>query len=154
MFFGGHRENNQGLGVIGTLAMVILAPIAAMLVQMAISRTREYAADNMGARVTGRPDALASALRRISGGVQQIENYPAERNPATAHLFIINPLTHHGIDSLFSTHPPVESRVAALEQLAREMGQRDFRPTTQAYPGRGSGPWGNAAGGGRPNPWG
>jgi heat shock protein HtpX len=153
MFFGGHRDNNQGLGIIGTLAMVILAPIAAMLVQMAISRTREYAADNLGARITGQPHALASALRKISDASQQIENFSAERNPATAHLFIVNPLTHHGIDSLFATHPPVESRIAALEQLARELGQGDFR-STQPYPGRGGGPWGNAAGGARRNPWG
>jgi heat shock protein HtpX len=153
-FGGGHRDNNSGLGMIGTLAMVILAPIAAMLVQMAISRTREYAADNLGARISGRPDALASALRRISGAAEQIENYSAERNPATAHLFIVNPLTHHGVDNLFSTHPAVENRVAALEQLAMEMGQDGFRPAAPAYPGRAAGPWGNAAGGGRHSPWG
>jgi heat shock protein HtpX len=115
--------------------MVILAPIAAMLVQMAISRTREYAADNLGARISGRPDTLASALRRISGAAEQIENYSAERNPATAHLFIVNPLTHHGIDNLFSTHPAVENRVAALEQLAMEMGQGGLRSAAPAYPG-------------------
>ena len=127
MFFGGgHRDNNNGLGVIGTLAMMILAPIAAMLVQMAISRTREYAADDLGARISGRPDALASALLKISNAAQQIENYSAERNPATAHLFIVNPLTHHGIDNLFSTHPSTENRVAALERLAAEMGRGGF----------------------------
>jgi heat shock protein HtpX len=152
-FGGGHRDNNSGLGMIGTLAMVILAPIAAMLVQMAISRTREYAADNLGARISGRPDALASALRRISGAAEQIENYSAERNPATAHLFIVNPLTHHGVDNLFSTHPAVENRIAALEQLAMEMGQGGFRSAAPAYPGHASGPWGNAAGG-RRGPWG
>src|SRR5438045_5272128 len=92
-FGGGHRDNNNGLGLIGTLAMVILAPIAAMLVQMAISRTREYAADELGARTTGRPDALASALAKISAAAQTIENPSAERTPATAHLFIVNPLT-------------------------------------------------------------
>jgi heat shock protein HtpX len=153
MFFGGHRDSNQGLGVVGTLLMVILAPIAAMLVQMAISRTREYAADNLGARISSRPDALASALRKISGAAEQIENYSAERNPATAHLFIVNPLTHHGIDNLFSTHPSVENRIAALEHLAMEMGQGAFR-SPAAYPGRASGPWGNAADGGRRSPWG
>src|SRR5258705_9113660 len=106
MFFGGgHRDNNSGPGVIGTLAMMILAPIAAMLVQMAISRTREYAADDLGARISGRPDALASALMKISGAAQQIENVSAERSPATAHLFIINPLSHQRMDNLFSTHP-------------------------------------------------
>jgi heat shock protein HtpX len=135
MFFGGgHRDNNSGLGVIGTLAMMILAPIAAMLVQMAISRTREYAADDLGARISGRPDALASALIKISNAAQQVENPTAERNPATAHLFIINPLTHHGIDNLFSTHPSTENRIAALERLAAEMGRGGFnrrqaRPT-------------------------
>jgi heat shock protein HtpX len=155
MFFGGgHRDNHGGLGMIGTLLMVILAPIAAMLVQMAISRTREYAADNLGARISSRPDALASALRKISGAAQQIENYSAERNPATAHLFIVNPLTHHGIDNLFSTHPSVENRIAALEHLAMEMGQGGFRTAAPAYPGRASGPWGNASDGGRRSPWG
>jgi heat shock protein HtpX len=158
MFFGGHRDNNSGLGVIGTIAMMILAPIAAMLVQMAISRTREYAADNLGSRISGRPDALASALRKISGAAEQIENYSAERNPATAHLFIINPLTHHGVDNLFSTHPSTENRIAALEQLAREMGQGGFRPAAPAYPGRATSPWGNGAargrGGSSNGPWG
>jgi heat shock protein HtpX len=161
MFFGGgHRDSNSGLGMIGTLAMMILAPIAAMLVQMAISRTREYAADNLGSRISGRPDALASALRRIAGTAEQIENYSAERNPATAHLFIINPLTHHGIDNLFSTHPSTENRIAALEQLAREMGPGGgFRPAAPAYPNRTASPWGNGAGSGRSGgsasgPWG
>src|SRR5205807_2331614 len=107
-FGGGSRDNNNGLGVIGTLAMMILAPIAAMLVQMAISRTREYAADEMGARISGRPDALASALARISNAASVIENPNAERAPATAHLFIVNPLTHRAMDNLFSTHPATE----------------------------------------------
>jgi heat shock protein HtpX len=138
---------------------VILAPIAAMLVQMAISRTREYAADDLGARISGRPDALASALAKISNMAQQIENPSAERNPATAHLFIINPLTHHGIDNLFSTHPSTENRIAALQRLApeilgREMGRGGFSqrsaPPPQ-YPADAAGPWGNA---GRRGPWG
>jgi heat shock protein HtpX len=159
MFFGGHRDSNSGLGVIGTIAMMILAPIAAMLVQMAISRTREYAADNLGSRISGHPDALASALRRIAGAAEQIENYSAERSPATAHLFIINPLTHRGVDNLFSTHPSTENRIAALEQLAREMGQSGgFRPSAPAYPGRAASPWGNGAsrgrGGSSNGPWG
>jgi heat shock protein HtpX len=126
MFLGGHRRNNSGLGTIGTIAMVILAPIAAMLVQMAISRTREYSADELGARIIGRPQALASALVKISNAAQQVENPTAERNPATAHLFIVNPLTHHGIDNLFATHPSTENRIAALEQLAMAMGQGGF----------------------------
>src|SRR3954463_5601940 len=88
MFFGGgHRDNNNGLGIVGTLAMVILAPIAAMLVQMAISRTREYSADNLGARISGRPMALAAALAKISDIAHQVENPSAEQAPATAHLF-------------------------------------------------------------------
>jgi heat shock protein HtpX len=111
LFFGGHRDNNSGLGVVGTLAMVILAPIAAMIVQMAISRTREYAADELGARTTGQPHALASALAKISDAAQAIENPTAERTPATAHLFIVNPLTgqpRHGqpvLDPSFDGEP-------------------------------------------------
>ena len=118
MFFGGNRENNNGMGIIGTIAMVILAPIAAMLVQMAISRTREYAADRMGAEIVGEPRYLASALARLENAAHQIPNEAAERNPATAHLFIINPLSGQRMDDLFSTHPATENRIAALEQLA------------------------------------
>jgi heat shock protein HtpX len=143
--FGGHRDSNSGLGTVGTLAMLVLGPIAAMIVQMAISRTREYAADEIGARITGQPAGLASALVKISNAAQQIENYPAERNPAAAHLFIVNPLTHHGIDNLFSTHPSTENRVAALERLAVEMGQGGFnrRPASQDYATRSAtSPWG------------
>ena len=152
MFFGGHRDNN-GPGLIGSIAMVILAPIAAMLVQMAISRTREYSADELGARICGRPDALASALMKIANAAQTVENPSAERNPATAHLFIINPFTHLGIDNLFSTHPATENRVAALRRLAAEMGQGGRQAT---YPSRASSPWGDVGGrdtGGR-GPWG
>ncbi|MEX2036412.1 MAG: zinc metalloprotease HtpX [Xanthobacteraceae bacterium] len=156
MFFGGgHRDNNGGggLGLIATLAMVILAPIAAMLVQMAISRTREYAADDMGARIAGRPEWLASALSKLDAAAHAIENDSAERNPATAHLFIVNPLSGHGMDNLFSTHPSTENRIAALQQLAREMGGGDFgagRTAPRAPTGAPSGPWGRRAAG----PWG
>jgi heat shock protein HtpX len=146
-FGGGNRDNNNGVGLIGTIAMVILAPIAAMLVQMAISRTREYAADALGARISGRPDALAAALAKISSAAQQIENPDAERNPATAHLFIVNPLTGHGMDSLFSTHPSTENRIAALQRIAREMGQSGFGapPAASATAPRGAtaSPWGD-----------
>src|SRR5689334_20059083 len=90
MFFGGHRNNNSGPGAIASIVMMILAPLAAMLVQMAISRTREYAADNLGARIAGQPMWLASALVKIEGAAHQVPNYEAERNPATAHMFIIN----------------------------------------------------------------
>jgi heat shock protein HtpX len=165
MFFGGHRDSNNGPGMIGTIAMMILAPIAAMLVQMAISRTREYAADDLGARICGRPDALASALAKISGAAHQIENPTAERSPATAHLFIVNPLTGHGMDNLFATHPATENRIAALRQLGAELGV-GFGPrrAAPAYPapssGRSSGPWGNVGRGGADSrgtgrgPWG
>src|SRR4051794_30879169 len=96
LFFGGsHRDNNNGFGIIGTLAMVILAPIAAMLVQMAISRTREYSADRLGAQIAGGTEGLASALVKISNAAHHIENDTAEQNPATAHLFIVNPLSGH-----------------------------------------------------------
>jgi heat shock protein HtpX len=150
MFFGGNRDNNHGFGMIGTLAMVILAPLAAMLVQMAISRTREYAADDAGARIAGRPLALASALAKISNDAERIPNDTAEQNPATAHLFIVNPLAGaHGWDNLFATHPAVENRIAALQQLAGELGAG-----VSAAPARRSaaprGPWGLS----RRGPWG
>jgi heat shock protein HtpX len=148
MFFGGNRDNNNGLGAIGTILLVILAPLAAMIVQMAVSRTREYSADRDGALICGRPMALASALQKISGAAHHIENDTAERNPATAHMFIINPLSGHRMDNLFSTHPAVENRIAALQQLAHEMGavpQASLRPAGGAW-GRTSparrGPWG------------
>src|SRR5215469_10723957 len=136
LFFGGSRDSNSGLGVIGTLAMVILAPIAAMLVQMAISRTREYAADNLGAHIAGRTDGLSSALIKISNAAHQIPNETAEQNPATAHLFIVNPLSGQGMDNLFSTHPSTENRITALEQLAQQIG--DTRS------GLAAGPYGSA----------
>ena len=148
MFFGGgHRENNHGLGVVGSLLMVILAPIAAMLVQMAISRTREYAADNLGAHISGRPDALASALVKISNAAHQIENPTAEHSPATAHLFIVNPLTGRGMDNLFATHPSTENRIAALEALARQSGT--FRQPAGFFEQAGASPWA----GQRRGPW-
>lgn len=144
-FGGGNRDNNSGgLGIIGTIAMVILAPIAAMLVQMAISRTREYAADNMGAHISGQPIWLASALAKIDNAAHQIENVPAEQNPATAHLFIINPLSGARMDNLFATHPATENRIAALEQLSAQMGQgRGWSPVPEAS-SRAAGPWGGA----------
>ena len=139
MFFGGGRRDNGGMGVIGTLVMIILAPLAAMLVQMAISRTREYAADAAGAEISGKPEALASALAKIDAAARQIENIPAEENPATAHLFIINPLSGARMDNLFSTHPATENRIAALRALAARMGAAWGR-TGVAQAGRG--PWG------------
>jgi heat shock protein HtpX len=125
MLFGGGRRDrgrNGGIGAIGTLLMVVMAPLAAMLVQVAISRTREYAADDMGARISGNPEALASALAKIDSAARRIENISAERNPATAPLFIINPLSGARMDNLFSTHPSTENRIAALERLEVQMG--------------------------------
>jgi heat shock protein HtpX len=118
MLFRG-RERSHQLGAIATIAMVILAPVAAMLVQMAISRTREYSADRLAAIISGQPRSLASALQRLS--TVAIPNETAEANPGTAHLFIVNPLTGSGMDSLFSTHPKCENRIAALEALALEL---------------------------------
>jgi heat shock protein HtpX len=135
MFFGGgRRDGNGGLGVIGTLLMIVLAPLAAMLVQMAISRTREYAADATGAQINGDPEALASALAKIDAAARQTENVQAEENPATAHLFIINPLSGARMDNLFSTHPATENRIAALQRIAVQMGVSWGRAR--------SGPWG------------
>ena len=144
--FGGNRNNNSGVGWIGTLIAIILAPLAAMLVQMAISRSREYAADRMGGQICGQPLWLASALRKIEGYARQIPNEPAEAAPATAHLFIINPLSGQGMDNLFSTHPNTENRIAELEKLAQEMGASSRR-------GPSEGPWGRSPGGAR-GPWG
>jgi heat shock protein HtpX len=147
MFFGGRRDSNNGLGVIGSIAMLILAPLGAMLVQMAISRTREYAADNLGGRIVGQPMWLASALAKIANAAHQVPNMEAERNPATAHMFIINPLSGHGVDNLFTTHPSTENRIAALRQLAAELGAPGTAPRADAQPRAPSreplrGPWG------------
>jgi heat shock protein HtpX len=151
MFFTGHRDSQSGPGIVGSILMMILAPFAAMLVQMAISRTREYAADNLGARICGNPMSLASALSRIENAAHQVPNYDAERNPATAHMFIINPLTGQGMDNLFATHPSTENRIAALQALAAEMGGQAGMPSTlRSYPPRG--PWGG--GGAKRGPWG
>ena len=149
MFFGGNRDN--GPGIVGSILMMILAPFGAMLVQMAISRTREYAADNLGARIAGNPMWLASALVKIENAAHQVPNMEAERNPATAHMFIVNPLSGHGVDNLFATHPSTENRIAALQQLAAELGgQGGAAVGGRGYPTRG--PWSrNSA---RRGPWG
>lgn len=136
MLFGGNRNNNP-LGAIGTIAMVILAPLAAMLVQMAISRSREYVADRVGAEISGQPLALAGALAKISNMAHQIPNETAEASPATAHLFIINPLSGERMDNLFATHPATENRIAELQKIAARMGQN--ARSSQAV---GRGPWG------------
>jgi heat shock protein HtpX len=141
MFFrGGNRDS--GLGIVGSVLMLILAPLAAMIVQMAISRTREYAADNLGARISGRPDALASALVKISRIAEKVPNDTAETHPATAPLFIVNPLSGRGMDNLFSTHPSTENRVAALDKLSREMGVGGFGAAAPAVATKPRGPWG------------
>jgi heat shock protein HtpX len=154
-FFGGRGDDRPNPLVV--LASAILAPIAAMIIQMAISRSREYEADRIGAQICGRPLSLASALAKIANGVAHIPNPDAESHPATASLFIINPLSGHGMDNLFSTHPATENRIAALQALAREMGPGPAGPTpsfpggAQASPfGTPRGPWGTP----RRGPWG
>ncbi|MGN6117997.1 MAG: zinc metalloprotease HtpX [Nitrobacter sp.] len=151
MFFGGNRNNNGGF--LGSLAMMILAPLGAMLVQMAISRTREYAADEMGARICGQPMWLASALAKIDNAAHQVPNMEAERAPATAHMFIINPLSGQGMDNLFATHPSTENRIAALQRLAGQSG--NFAPMSAPSVASGPaprGPWNRQQA--RRGPWG
>lgn len=133
-FMGGNRENNNPLGLIGVLVAIIVAPLAAMIVQMAISRTREYSADRRGAEICGQPLWLASALDKIARGAKAIHNQDAERNPATAHMFIINPLSGERMDNLFSTHPNTDNRIAALEAMHNE-----FRSEPPARRGGGGG---------------
>jgi len=114
-FFGGGRDDeDRGGGILGLLAMAILAPIAALLIQMAISRTREFVADATAARLTKKPLALASALERLQVAAEHI---PLDANPATSHLFIVNPLSGKSLLRLFSTHPPVEERVKRLRAI-------------------------------------
>lgn len=144
MFFG--RGNNNPLGIIGTIATMIIAPFAAMLVQMAISRTREYAADRRGAEICGKPLALASALERIALNAGRHINETAEANPATAHMFIINPLNGQKMDGLFSTHPDTGNRIAALQAMADEIAFQQqpelAKPMIEAHQAT---PWGRAA---------
>jgi len=144
-FFGGSREDDERPGgIIGAIALAILAPIAAMLVQMAISRSREYEADRVGAQIAGDNRGLARALEKIDayarGGVV---NHEAERNPATAHMFIINPLAGRGADNLFSTHPATHNRIEALMKLAIGQGTRTRLGTAvpTSGPSRQPGPW-------------
>ena len=116
--FGGHNRQGGGVGFLGSIVAMLLAPFAAMLVQMAISRSREYQADRLGAMICGQPLWLASALQKIERYAHEIPNEQAEAAPGTAHLFIINPLSGQGMDNLFSTHPNTANRVAELEQMA------------------------------------
>ncbi|MBN9673245.1 zinc metalloprotease HtpX [Roseibium aggregatum] len=139
-FFFGNNRNNP-LGIVGVILMMVVAPMAAMVVQMAISRTREYAADRMGAEICGEPMWLASALAKISGGVERIHNPDAEANPATAHMFIMNPLSGERMDNLFSTHPATENRIAELRRLSDSgLGTGGRASFSQAAPSH-SGPW-------------
>jgi heat shock protein HtpX len=133
LFFGGGNNRDNPLGGLGALLMVFLAPLAAVLVQMAVSRTREYEADHDGAAISGDPQALASALGKISQLAKRTVNVPAERNPAMAHLYIINPLSGARMDNLFSTHPAVENRIRALQQISAAMEVDD---TGRRYEGR------------------
>jgi len=126
LFFGSRSPSNP-LGPVGSIILIIFAPLAAVLVQMAISRTREYEADRDSAQITGDPLALATALEKLSKLARNFENPLARRNPGMAHLYIVNPLAGRGADNLFSTHPDVQNRIAALEQIAREMSVKPKR---------------------------
>jgi heat shock protein HtpX len=162
-FFGGSRNNNP-LGIIGVIAAMIVAPFAAMIVQMAISRTREYSADRRGAEICGNPEWLASALKKIATAAGRTVNVDAERNPATAHMFIINPLNGQRADSLFSTHPDTGNRIRALMAMAPEVDglspaaapeqqPRAQRSGSSGIPRTGGTRWGRDDGGGK-GPWG
>jgi len=141
LFFGGGfggRDNNSPMSGIAALLVALLAPLAAMIVQFAISRSREYEADRGGAEISGSPMSLAAALAKIDRAARSIDNHRAEANPATAHMFIINPLHAHAMDGLFSTHPRTETRIRRLQEIAREMGG-------SATPMRAASPFGPAA---------
>jgi heat shock protein HtpX len=156
MLFGGHRDQNGGggIGMIGSILAMLVAPLAAMLVQMAISRSREYQADRMGALICGNPRWLASALVKIQNAAKRIPNEDAEAVPAAAHMFIINPLTGHGVDNMFSTHPNTENRIAELEALERELAAAGAPLNVPlSIPGVARGRRGDIDGGGA-NPWG
>jgi heat shock protein HtpX len=112
--FGLGRDDDEGPGILGVLVMSIIAPIAAMLIQLAISRSREYLADETGAHLSHNPESLARALEKLSMGVQRA---PMNASPATAHMFIVNPLAGRSLMNLFSTHPPIEERVARLRAM-------------------------------------
>ena len=169
MFFGGGRDREGGgLGIIGTIALMILAPLAASVVQMAISRTREYEADKIGAQICGQPIWLASALAKIANAAGREVNVTAEANPATAHMFIINPLSGQKMDNLFSTHPDTQNRIDALQALQQEwyggdsplkvsaggtLGANQRR--SQMDEGSDYGPWGGGSNSNEPSgPWG
>jgi heat shock protein HtpX len=147
LFFGNNLNNP--LGIIGTVLVVILAPVAAMLVQMAISRTREYAADKAGAKICGNPLWLAAALEKLESTARVVDNQITEDNPATAHMFIVNPLHAKSMDSLFSTHPNMSNRLGRLRAMAQN-------PTPHAQSRASQNRLSNSGGkpSGRKGPWG
>ena len=153
--FGGRNSDGRSnpFGPIGLILLVILAPIAAMIVQLAVSRSREYEADRIGAEIAGDPRGLASALQRLEANKPGRVNEAAEANPASAHLFIINPLSGLRMDGLFSTHPATANRVAALEEMAARMGPPPSSASRipATAPRVTARPWGDQ---GRRNPWG
>ncbi len=151
MFFGGNRERPN---LIVTLLISILAPMAAMVVQMAVSRSREYEADKLGGEICGNPVWLADALAKIAGGVARTPSESAERHPQTAHMFIINPLSGQGFDNLFSTHPDTNNRIAALMDQAAQMGYGASPSPGGFLSGSENNPWGSSGTGGRRGPWG
>jgi len=132
LFFGGSSNRNNPLGFVGVILVMILAPMAAMMVQMMISRTREYEADRIGAEICGQPMWLAHALDKLDQSAQHIDNMKAENNPATAHMFIVNPLHTKSMDSLFSTHPNMANRIARLQAMAQDVS--GGTPTPSAGP--------------------
>lgn len=138
LFFG----NRERGGLITSIAIMIFAPMAAGLVQMAISRSREYEADRRGAEICGNPHWLASALEKIDRGARSTLNQRAEANPAMAHMYIMNPLAGKGADNLFSTHPSTANRIEALRKLAAEMNIAPSGKLAEPEPARAAGPWG------------
>ena len=153
---GGGRNDNNPLGFVGVLVAAIVAPVAALLVQMAVSRTREYSADRASAEITGRPDWLVSALGKLDRAAKQIPNAAADHNPAMAHLFIVNPLSGASLGSLFASHPATADRIAALRAMPTS-GGAGLSPAAAANPapaeGFSVGPWRNVGGRAR-GPWG
>lgn len=146
LWFGGRQSNGRSpLGPIGVILVALAAPFAAMMVQMAISRSREYAADDLGSEICQRPLWLATALKKLEQSRRKIRNPTAEANPASAHMFIVNPLSGRNLDNLFITHPRTENRVARLVEIARRMGQisdQSALPEVLAPAGGPKGPWG------------
>lgn len=149
-FFGGSNNRENPLGAIGVILVMFLGPLAAALVQMAISRTREYSADRLGGEICGNPLHLAAALEKLQAGAERIDYDAAERNPASAHMFIVNPLHAKKMDGLFTTHPRMENRIAALVAQAEEMNQTSVTLQEPNGPSRATripitrkkGPWG------------